>query len=379
MKPTIIILICILSITIVQAQEAKLASSDNYLKSGELDKAKKAIDAASVHLSTMNKPGTWFLRGRIYHAIYESKEVHYKLLHDKPLPEASKSYKKALELDKDKEFLTDNINRLKLISKQFVNKGIDEYRRKKYVKALESFENSLSINSMPALLKIDTGAIFNTALAAEKAKNYRKAKKYYKKLIELRYKEPKVYLYLANVYKAENDVENELKTIEDGIKAHPENSSRLIMRLIDFYLSRGRNQEAIDYLDFVIQKEPGNLSFHYAKGVLYEKLKNIEKAKGAYKKAIELNPEYFDAQYNMGVLYYNHAVDILKNAKNIVDGEKQNIEIAKAEEILKSAIPYLEKAHEINPKDKNTIKVLHVLYDKLKMNEKRDRMKTKLL
>ena len=45
----------------------------------------------------------------------------------------------------------------------------------------------------------------------------------------------------------------------------------------------------------------------------------FEDAEKSYKTCIEMNPEFFDANYNLGVLYFNKAVKIYEDASRISD------------------------------------------------------------
>jgi tetratricopeptide (TPR) repeat protein len=99
---------------------------------------------------------------------------------------------------------------------------------------------------------------------------------------------------------------------------------------------------------------------------------NVEQAVDAYQKAIALNPEYFEANYNLGALYVNQAADILDKANDlpldaVAEYDKQK---ALADEMLNKAVPYLEKSLELNPEDVNTMVSLKEIYTRLGMTEK---------
>ena len=91
-----------------------------------------------------------------------------------------------------------------------------------------------------------------------------------------------------------------------------------------------------------------------------------------YNKAIEMEPNNYDVNFNLGVMNFNEAVII----KGKVDGMDMNtyktegkaVE-ALATEKFKAALPYFEKAYSIKPEDevKNS---LRSLYQVLKMEDK---------
>ena len=65
--------------------------------------------------------------------------------------------------------------------------------------------------------------------------------------------------------------------------------------MINFYLNSNQSKEALEYLTLAKQNDPTNASFHFAEGTLFDKIGDFEKSVSAYRGAIELNPEYFDA------------------------------------------------------------------------------------
>jgi len=52
-------------------------------------------------------------------------------------------------------------------------------------------------------------------------------------------------------------------------------------------------------------------------GTAKDKMKDYAGAQAAYEKAIEKNPEYFDAYFNLGAIFYNKAADITKQMQEL--------------------------------------------------------------
>ena len=89
-------------------QKAQLQSAMNYVKWGDLDKAKEAIDQCTTNESTMGMAKTWYWSGFIYQSLAESKEEKFASLKPGALEKALQSYKKTLELDvKSNEYEAD--------------------------------------------------------------------------------------------------------------------------------------------------------------------------------------------------------------------------------------------------------------------------------
>ena len=351
------------------AQKTKIQTAWNYYKYDDLDKAKQAIDEASTNESTMGMAKTWYYRGLIYQKIY--KHEKWGSLDQEALLKSYQSYAKALEIEPKYEF-ADEINQNKLVvGNQLFGQGVEYFNAKQYDKALGSFENVLTISPN------DTLATLNAAFSAEKSSNKGKAKDYYNKLISMKYKDPKIFIFLSNIYKGEGDSAQALATVQKGRQMFP-GDNNLVIEELNMYLASGKDKEALESLNVAIQGDPKNPSLHFAQGTVYDKLNRKAEAAASYKQAIEIKPDYFDAYYNLGAMYFNDAAEMANKANDI----KSNVEYGKAKEKFdakfKEAQPYLEQALELNPDDTNTMVSLKQLYARLNETEKYDKIKAKL-
>ena len=380
----------------------------------ELDKAKEAIEAALQHEKTMNETKTWYYRGNTYHAIQTTKEAKYKELDPDPATKAYDSYLKAIVLnfkdpanksidlnknedlekffklimDKNTKYVDEDILqdiivvRLPALANVFVNKGVIEYKDKKdYAKALTYFESSLRLSGLA--FRVDTPIIYYAALAAEKSSNFPKAVSLYGKLTLVKYGADKkekanMYFYLANAFKNTKDTIKYVETLKKGISLYPNDCQNVIAELINYYLQSNKSKEALDYINIAIEKSPENPTYYFAKGALLEGTKEWDKAEESYKKAIQFDPNFLDANYNLGVLHYNRAADIANDANNEQDQKKYDELKLKSEDEFKKSLPYMEKSHELDPKDVHVINTLKTIYYKLQMTDKYDEIKKKL-
>ena len=64
----------------------------------------------------------------------------------------------------------------------------------------------------------------------------------------------------------------------------------------------GFNDEALKNLIYLSKIFTNDSEIFYNLGIVYEKLKNLKKAKESYEKAIEIEPEAMDAIYNLGLV-----------------------------------------------------------------------------
>ena len=359
------------------AQKAKRTSANNYLSYGELDNAKEAIDAACNHDDTKGEAKTWLFKGKIYHAIYETKEDKYKKLSENALGEAYAAYKKAAELDIKGEFKDDLSRYMDVAGKQFVNVGIEAYNKKRYDIGLSAFESTVEITAMPFAKRTDSLAIFYAGVCADQLGETEKADKFYRQAIAIGFEKERSYVNLARLLLKADRTDDALALIQEGKKAVP-GSSTLITDEVNVYLKRNEHAKATGALDEAIKLDPKNNSLYFALGFTNDRLAAMEidkptpdkaaydgfikKAEENYTKAIELKADHFDALYNLGALFFNKAVKMTDAANKIDDMKKFEAAKKEADVVFDAALPHLEKAYAMNPNDNGVLVSLKQLY-----------------
>lgn len=384
MKRLAFLILVVISIK-AYAQPSNVVSAWNYLKSGELDKAKNMIDPAITHEKTKSWSKTWYYRGLIYYSMYGNKD--YGKLDPNPLQVAYESFKKSLEIEPKGDYADDIKLQMKKLTIQFFNAGLGEFGKKNYDMALSDFANVLAIDPT------DTVAILNSAITATRAGKIQIATDFYNKLIQMNYNDSKVYGTLANIYIQQKDTAKYFEVIEQGRKHYPD-SLDLLKLEINYFLITKKSDQAIDRINAALQKSPKDQILWFALGNIYDKLasdnyesgkttqqeENFTKAENAYKKAIEIKADYFDAYFDLGAMYFNLAAAMIKKANDIDPSNIKAYNEAKAkfDDKLKQAQPYLEKALELQPKDEGTLSSLKQLYAHLGMTDKSNEMKKRL-
>jgi tetratricopeptide (TPR) repeat protein len=292
---------------------------------------------------------------------YERKEVYVsnnvvqdwkitQMVTEDPLIKAYDAYQQAIALDesgKTREKITKNLKDLKLAIEKEAGLA---FKRKNFEKSMKYFEYAIMINQMVPgdEMAIDTASIYNAGLAASNGENYKKAAEYFEKAKQYKYGGVNLYLLLKNAYVEMGDSSKILPLLKEGFDEYPENKD-IVVELINYYLNSGQQSEALEYLKIAKENDPSNATYHFAEGTLYDRMGEFDKTVEAYKKAIELNPEWFDPYYNMGVIYYNNAVEIFDVASQIPPRETKRYdeEMKRGNDELANALPYMEKALEI--------------------------------
>ncbi len=352
-KKILLLLITISAINIFAQDTTGLNNIIRLIDKGNIIQAKKQIDKANTVKNSEN-PTYWLYRGVVFHEIYESHDEKVKTLSKNPLQEAYKSYINARKYDLNKMYISNIVTALGYVTNEFTQEGIEHFNSGDYKSALNYFESSIAINSLPEIMYTDTILFYNSALASEKNKDYDKAIKYYKKCMELKFGEGKIYIDLANVYKEKGDIDTYLYTLKEGLAFFP-NDTDLINELINHYISVSDVDNTIIYTKRAIEKDSTNSNLYFILGSMYESKKNIDAAKKQYIKATEIDSTNTDAAFNLGVLYYNSGVDKIKHATTKAQKKQAEYEYTRA-------LIYIEQVYEKEPNSRDVLYMLKNIY-----------------
>lgn len=109
-----------------------------------------------------------------------------------------------------------------------------------------------------------------------------------------------------------------------------------------------------------------------------KKAEYLNKAKVCFDEVLSIDPKNLTANYNMGVIYYNEAVNIIAAMQYDID----LIDLGQVEDnsiiLFKKSLPYMEAAFELDPENKNTIEGLAGIYFGLKEFDKSTALQKKL-
>jgi tetratricopeptide (TPR) repeat protein len=356
------------------AQKSTLKSAIAYLQDNDIEKAKQAIDAAVVHPNTANELYTWTTRGDVYYAIYTSKDPRIKQLHPQPEIVAFESYVKATKLDTKNEYQRQIEGKISDLNNFALNDGVVAFNKKDFQLAIHFF--SVSIETAQFASKTDSLAIYNRAMAYERKGDYKKAIENYQYCVDIGYKSADCCIYIVELYQEVGDQEKVNEQLDKCQEQFPDNESVMIA-VFQNYLNIDNQPEAIRILKELIITNPKNHSYYFLMGSLMEKT-DPNAAETYYKKALEHHPDYFEANYNLGALYYNQGVE-MNNKAIITEDQAYSKELEKqTNELFRKAQLYLEKAHQLAPKNQATLASLIEIYRRFEMTAQLEETTKKL-
>ena len=352
------------------AQKSKVYSAFSYEQAylesrdcKELASAVEAIEMALTHEQSAVWAKTWFYRGNIYYNVYISQDEECHGISLTALDHAYESYQKAIELDEKKRYVKEIEPKISVISNLYLQRGANHFNVKNYEAALGDFEKAVEVSRK--FEKTDTTALYNAALTAEKIQNYSKAAMYYEGLIDIGYGDERIYHFLSEANLKLGDTAKSFQAITSGRKAYPRNPD-LIIDELNYYLAKDETVRALKNLDDAIAEMPDNEQLHFARGALLDKTGDWMGARDSYLKALEINPDNFNANYNLGALYYNKGVEFVDQANEFDENQQKEFKEAEAQSkaYFEKSLPYLEKANELDPHDRATMVSLKNLYSR---------------
>ena len=359
------------ALTTVAVGQKQVVSAYNANKSGDYVAAAGYIEEAITIEKAAIKDKTWRYRGEIYLNIATDSALSAQ--YPRALWTAMESYTKAKELDVKGSYEREIITGLGLVQTTAGNQGINDYTAENYESAASKFDLSADVAGMFDV--IDTMAIFNAALCYEKSNNVDMAVARYKTCGSHGYQVPNVYLFVANLLRQANRVEEALAELQSARELFPREQS-LIIEELNIYLEGKDFERAENNLKLAAEGDPTNEILWFSLGSVYDNLGKSELAAEAYLKALELESSYFDANYNLGAMYFNEAVAGINAANDMWKPRMTKTESARQKELEEAAKakfiearPYLESAHETNPEDIDTIRSLRDIYARTGQDE----------
>ena len=166
---------------------------------------------------------------------------------------------------------------------------------------------------------------------------------------------------MSDILQEEGNDDDALKYLSLG-RDYFENDPVLINSQINLYIKLNRTDELIDKLSDAIELDDMNDLLFFNRATVYDQKGMLDEAIIDYKKSIELNPDNFNSNYNLGALFFNMGVELRNEANNSSSDKLYNKLKKESEVFFDDALPYLETSLSLDPNDKNTLLSLKQLY-----------------
>jgi len=368
----IAILVIALGFSCAAFAQPDVTTAYNLNNQGKYEEAVTYIEKAGTDDKATSKEKYWRYRGNIYLNIAQDSALSAK--YPQAISTAVDSYKKAKELDKYGDYATDIQIAMASIQKLANDKGDEAYRSGDFCTAAANFETALGISDAYNIL--DSAFVFNTAFCFDKCGNTEKAIAGYERCASINYNVPAVYVYIAEIHLKNENKQAAMDVLATARAKHPKDAD-LLRTEVNVYLNDGTYEKAETLLKSLTDTDPNNESVWFVLGVTYEKLGKKAEEESAYKRALDIRPDYYDALFNLGAMYFNEGLELEKSCLEIPPREKAQYNdcIANCKTLFTKSTETLERAYALKPADREIMSALKDSYYKSERIDDYNRMK----
>jgi tetratricopeptide (TPR) repeat protein len=382
-------------LTFGQKKALNIAKNEIKSQKPNIEDARNSINNALVDPETKDNAETWYVAGMVENKAFDTERAK-EILGQTPnedvmYPALVKIYPYFAQSDsldqlpdakgKVKPKFRKDIKAIMIANRPYyINAGSYFYEKQDYRKAYENFRFYGDMPNLPLfegdakafiILPNDTNDIkirYYAALSASAIPDDVAATELYTEIKDLGWNENEIYQRLATEYSQKEDTVRFAEVLKQGVDKFPK-EPYYILNLINININQGKTDEAVDYLQKAIAVSPDDAQLHDVLGLVYESTKQIDKAIESIRKALEINPEFSEALSHMGRLYYNSGIEARGTADNISDAKLYTAARKQVDELFREAIPYFEKAYQLNPQDTDAVFALRNIYYSLGNNE----------
>jgi len=201
-------------------------------------------------------------------------------------------------------------------------------------------------------------------------------------------KEQKIPSKRGEIYKnyalilVQKDRVEEAKAAFAEAKAETPDDVSLLVNESDLYLKLKDYDTYKKLVSEILIKNPNDADLIYNLGVVTLEANQLDEAEAYFKRALVLNPNYANAYLNLAALKLKPDDKLVAEMNKLGASEKDNkrYEILKKERVatFQSALPYLEKGHELSPDNDDVATNLLSVYNFLEMTDKYKALKATL-
>ncbi len=403
------------------AQKDQIKAAEKALKAGNAQEAitiLQGAEAASAAAPDAEKAQFSFVKGNAFLALANKNEDT-----DKNLSAAAKAYQDLLEIEKvsgKSKYTPQATTSIIDIKYKLINSAIADSKADKHAVGAKKLYDAYLLD------KKDTINLYYAASTYVNAKEYDKAYNAYEELKKLNYsgkgtnyfaiskvngqeqqfstakerdqmvklgthekprteeipsKRGEIFKNMALILVQNGKVAEAKKAVAEARVANPDDKS-LILTEANLYLDTKDFDTYKKLITEVLASNPNDADLVFNLGVISYNAKNLVEAEGYYKKAIEIKPDYVNAYLNLAILKLDADKKLFDEIQKLGNSEKDNkrYEVLKKqrEAVFTSALPYLEKAAELDDTNEEVKSTLLSVYRALEMTDKAKALKAKM-
>lgn len=409
MKTKIFSLLLMCFVITTYAQKKEIRKAENAVEDKDFSEAKSLLkQVENTYTDEKEKWQSRYLlsKGKAYLANGLNSSFE-------DLKTAAEAFQKAIDLREDVGEAKSGLNEVRAA---LVNTAVEDQKKQKNLIAANKLHKAYELG------KQDTLYLYYAASSAVNAQEYDMALDYYKKLLDLNYDGSQVLFQATNletgdvetfgnktlrdasvksgthkdpqekqttsktgeiaknislIYIEQNEPEKAIAAMKRAKAENPDDIG-LMQAEADLYYNMGNIDKYNEVMTTIAEKNPNDPIVFYNLGVGAEKLKDFDKAKKMYLRAIEIDPKMANAYNNVAsiILAEDRVITEEMNKLGMSSADTKKYDKLKAEklDILKEAVPYLKKTIELDSSNINAMKYLKSIYYQIQENEKAEEL-----
>ena len=229
------------------------------------------------------------------------------------------------------------------------NGGLFFSKKKDYANAFEFFDTYIDCHNQPIFtnqeISADTRlprAAFMAMYCGYKLSNSAKTLKHKELAKQDTINLELALQYLAETYKKENDIDAYINILNEGFRKYPK-SMYFFPRLYDYNFKKGDINTALLLCDSALASDTTNSVVLFAKSTVLLKQNKYDECISICKNLIEKDDSLNEAYLNIGLAYYNQAVNLDKNGLR----SRKNREAVNT--LFSKSLPYMQHYRKAAP------------------------------
>lgn len=186
------------------------------------------------------------------------------------------------------------------------------------------------------------------------------------------YTKKEAYDYAMSCYAGLKDDAGVIAIAQEALPLFGDKDNQYIRLIINDDINKGKYEEAKKLLDDAIAQNPNSAELYNSRGVMYEQMKDDANAEASYRKAVAIDPENPQAQFNTGRTIMKKAVAVQKKMETLKGKAYADAKEKELIPLYNEALPYMEKAYQLDPTNSSTKNILSNIYyqlgDEAKLN-----------
>ncbi len=399
MKTRILLLLAVMVSMVGFSQKNEIKAADKAIKSGNAAEAKTILEGAKSLIDGADAK----YQAQAYSIL---GSAYAKLSEFEPAIEALRKVISIEEAAGKKKFTADAQQKLGQMTADIINAAVEDNNNKDYKSGAQKLYMGYKLSPK------DTIYLYYAASSAVNGADYDTALDYYNELKEIGYdgsgvkytavnvesneveemdkatrdlyvkagthKDPKeektpskkaeIVKNVALIYQQQGKNEEALAAYEDAIASNPDDVN-LILNKANLYYTLGDKDKFKELMAQASAMAPDNPDLMYNIGVISMEQGNLEEARAAYLRVLEIDPSYVNAQLNLSTSYVNEGNSLIDEMNTLgtsrADTARYDELKKKKDDLFIEGSKILEDALKMNPDNEGVLSQLKNIYGAL--------------